>query len=152
MAQQDQAVPRPVVIALETDVLSESLRTRPDPRVLAWLSTVSGEVGLTSISVGEILTGVRRLPTGRRRDGLLAEVERSFGIYAAQVLPYDEPAARVYAAMQESRRVTGHPLSVEDGMIAAICRSRGLALATRNTKDFHGLGLELVDPWGDVER
>lgn len=140
------------MIVIDTNVLSEPLRTRPEPRVLAWLSTVSGEVGFTSISVGEILTGVRRLPAGRRRDGLLAEVERSFGTYAALVLPYDEPAARTYAAMNESRRVAGHPLSVEDGMIAAICRSRGLALATRNTKDFHGLGLELIDPWGDVER
>lgn len=135
------------MIVIDTNVLSEPLRTRPEPRVLAWLSTVSGEVGLTSISVGEILTGVRRFPAGRRRDGLLAEVERSFGTYAALVMPYDEPAARTYAAMNESRRVAGHPLSVEDGMIAAICRSRGLALATRNTKDFHGLGLELVDPW-----
>lgn len=135
------------MIVIDTNVLSEPLRTRPEPRVLAWLSTVSGEVGLTSISIGEILTGVRRLPAGRRRDGLLAEVERSFGTYAALVMPYDEPAARTYAAMNESRRVAGHPLSVEDGMIAAICRSRGLALATRNTKDFHGLGLELVDPW-----
>ena len=140
------------MIVIDTNVLSEPLRTRPEPRVLAWLSTVSGEVGFTSISVGEILTGVRRLPAGRRRDGLLAEVERSFGTYAALVLLYDEPAARTYAAMNESRRVAGHPLSVEDGMIAAICRSRGLALATRNTKDFHGLGLELIDPWGDVER
>jgi predicted nucleic acid-binding protein len=81
---------------------------------------VSRPVALTSISVGEIVAGVHRLPAGRRRDGLLAEVERSFGTYAAQVLPYDEPAARVYEAMQESRRVAGHPLSVEDGMIAAI--------------------------------
>lgn len=138
------------MIVLDTNVLSEPLRTRPEPRVLAWLETVSASVALTSISVGEILTGVRRLAPGRRRDGLLAEVERSFTIYSSQVFPYDEPAARVYAELQESRRAKGHPLGVEDGMIAAICRSRGLTLATRNIKDFQGLGIDLVDPWAQT--
>lgn len=137
------------MIVLDTNVLSEPLRTRPEPRVLAWLEAVTDSVALTSISVGEILTGVRRLPEGRRREGLLAEVERSFTIYAAQVLPYDEAAARIYAQLQAVRRANGHPLSVEDGMIAAICQSRGLALATRNAKDFQALGIDLIDPWTD---
>ena len=63
------------------------------------------------------------------------------------MLPYDELAAQVYAALQESRRTSGHQLSVEDGMIAAICQRRGARLATRNTKDFKGLGIDLIDPW-----
>ena len=69
------------------------------------------------------------------------------GAFPANVLPYDETAARRYAEMQESRRSAGVPLSVEDGMIAAICASRSLALATRNTKDFEGLGVSLMSPW-----
>jgi len=63
------------------------------------------------------------------------------------VLAYDEVAARHYARLQESRRGTGRPLAVEDGMIAAICVARGTRLATRNRSHFAGLGLELVDPW-----
>jgi predicted nucleic acid-binding protein len=140
------------MIVLDTNVLSEPLRTRPDPTVLAWLDRITDVVALTSISAGEILTGVRALPTGRRRDALMAAVERTLAIYADQVLPYDERAARTYAAIQESRRSAGRPLSVEDGMIAAICGARGLALATRNTKDFEDLGITLINPWVEQPR
>jgi predicted nucleic acid-binding protein len=140
------------MIVLDTNVLSEPLRARPDPTVLAWLDRITDVVALTSISAGEILTGVRALPAGRRRDALMAAVERTLAIYADQVLPYDERAARTYAAMQESRGSTGRPLSVEDGMIAAICGARGLALATRNTKDFEDLGITLINPWVEQPR
>jgi predicted nucleic acid-binding protein len=137
------------MIVLDTNVLSEPLRTRPDSTVLAWLDGVTDDVALTSISVGEILAGVRALPSGRRRGALMAAVERTLAIYADQVLPYDERAAHTYAAMQESRRSAEQALSVEDGMIAAICGARGLALATRNTKDFDDLGITLINPWVD---
>ncbi len=140
------------MIVLDTNVLSEPLRARPDPNVLLWLEQTSEEVVLTAVAVGEILTGVRALPTGHRRDGLMTAVEQAFTIYADRVLPYDEPAARMYASLQESRRAAGRPLSAEDGMIAAICRSGRFRLATRNTKDFHGLGIELINPWTDPPR
>jgi len=135
------------MIILDTNVLSEPLRTRPEPAVLAWLANVADDIALTSISVGEILTGARLLPKGRRRDGLMAAIERTLIIYADQVLAYDEPAARIYATLQESRRAAGQPLGVEDGMIAAICHSRGARLATRNTKDFRGTDIEVINPW-----
>jgi predicted nucleic acid-binding protein len=67
--------------------------------------------------------------------------------HRGEVLPYDGGAARVYAALQEQRRSVGRPLSVEDGMIAAICVRAGATLATRNVRDFASLGLDLVDPW-----
>lgn len=77
------------MIILDTNVLSEPLRIRPELAVLTWLVEVDDDVALTSISVGEILTGVRLLPKGRRRHGLMAAIERNFTIYADQVLPYD---------------------------------------------------------------
>ena len=63
------------------------------------------------------------------------------------MLAYDEAAARHDARLQELQRAAGRPLAVEDGMIAAICTARGTTLATRNTTDFAGLGLDLIDPW-----
>jgi toxin FitB len=87
------------------------------------------------------------LPVGRRREGLLEAIESTLRTFAGSVLAYDETAARHYARLQESRRGAGRPLAVEDGMIAAICVARGTTLATRNTTDFAGLGLDLVDPW-----
>jgi toxin FitB len=138
------------MIVLDTNVLSEPLKQRPDGQVLAWLTSLDEEAGLTSISVGELLTGVRALPAGRRREGLLEAIEATLRTFAGSVLAYDEAAARNYARLQESRRAAGRPLAVEDGMIAAICIARGSKLATRNTADFAGLGLDLIDPWSSA--
>jgi toxin FitB len=135
------------MIVLDTNVLSEPLKQRPDEHVLAWFASLDEEAGVTAVSVGELLTGVRALPVGRRREGLLTAIEATLRTFAGSVLAYDEAAARHYARLQESRRGAGRPLAVEDGMIAAICISRGTTLATRNTSDFTGLGLDLVDPW-----
>lgn len=136
------------MIVLDTTVLSEPLRERPDDGVLAWLSSVDSDVTATAVSIGELLVGARRLPHGRRRDGLLAAID---GIATSfeedQVLPYDLGASRRYAAMQADRCSAGRPLSTEDGMIAAICAENEATLATRNVRDFDGLGVVLINPW-----
>jgi toxin FitB len=139
------------MIVLDTNVLSEPLKRRPNEHVLVWLASLEEEAGMTSISVGELLTGVRVLPLGRRREGLLEAIESTLRTFAGSVLAYDEAAARHYARLQETRCTAGRPLAVEDGMIAAICVTRGTALATRNTNDFTGLGLELIDPWSSTD-
>jgi predicted nucleic acid-binding protein len=135
------------VIVLDTNVLSEPLRERPDDAVLAWLSAVDSDVTATAVSIGELLVGARRLPPGRRRDGLLAAIDGIATSFEDQVLPYDLGASRRYAAMQAGRRAAGRPLSTEDGMIAAICAENEAALATRNVRDFDGLGVALINPW-----
>lgn len=135
------------MIVLDTNVLSERLKQQPDENVLAWLTALDEEATVTAVSVGELLTGVRALPVGRRREGLLTAIDATLPSFSGSVLAYDEQAARHYARLQESRRTTGRPLAVEDGMIAAICLARGTTLATRKTSDFTGLGLDLVDPW-----
>ena len=136
------------MIVLDTNVLSEPLRAKPAGAVLEWIAT-HADIGTTSVTVAELLTGARRLPQGRRRDDLLLAIERVLSSFPTNVLPFDLAAARRYAEMQELRRSAGVPLSVEDGIIAAICSTRSLALATRNTRDFEGLGLRLIDPWTD---
>ncbi len=143
------------MIVLDTNVLSEPLRPRPDDRVLAWFATLDDPTGhppgeetaITAVSVGELLTGVRALPEGRRREGLLEAIEQTLQTFAGSVLAYDERAARHFARLQQARREAGRALSVEDGMIAATCLAHGATLATRDVTDFVGLGLELVDPW-----
>lgn len=139
------------MIVLDTKALSEPVRATPDPRVVTWLQHAADDTAMTAITVGEILIGVRALPAGHRRKGLMAAVEEIFTTYADRILPYDEASARVYAALQETRRAAGQPLSVEDGMIAAICRTRQLSLATRTTNDFRHLGIDLINPWDAVD-
>lgn len=111
---------------------------------MAWM-TAQQDASITAVSVAELLTGARRLPGGARRERLIHDIESI--LTGSRVLPYDERAAREYARMQETRRAAGHPLSVEDGMIAAIALVHDATLATRNTADFAGLGVALVNPW-----
>ncbi|MFD4420783.1 type II toxin-antitoxin system VapC family toxin [Agromyces sp. NPDC058484] len=135
------------MIVLDTNVLSEPMREAPSVAVLDWFRSVDEPTAVTAISVGELLDGAMRLSDGRRRAELIAAIEHAFDAHRGIVLPYDERAARACARLQAVRRAAGRPLSVEDGMIAAICVSTGARLATRNTLDFEGLGIELVNPW-----
>src|SRR6266508_2887354 len=103
------------------------------PRVLDWLAR-QREASITSVTVGELLGGVRMLPRGRRRTDLVAAVEAALEARAGRILGYDAAAARIFAELRESAREAGQALTVEDGMTAAICRQHGVALATRNLR------------------
>jgi hypothetical protein len=101
------------------------------------------DVAITAVSVAELLMWARRLAEGCRRERLIAAIEKI--LVGSRVLALDDRAARIYARMQERRRTAGYPLSIEDGMIAAITVAHGAALATRNTADFEGLHLSLIN-------
>jgi predicted nucleic acid-binding protein len=137
------------MIILDTNVLSESLRPVPDGRVAQWMSHMSaGAVCTTSICRAELMYGVRILPDGQRRDRLFANIESIFDVVlAGRVLSFDSDAADAFAVIASERRAAGRPISQNDAMIAAIARSRGASLATRNSKDFQGCGIKLIDPW-----
>ncbi len=88
------------------------------------------------------------LPAGRRRNGLAATVEAIFEAdLAGRVLPFDRAAAREFAMIAASGRQMGRPMAQADAQIAAIARSRGAALATRNAADFEDCGVRVIDPW-----
>lgn len=102
----------------------------------------------TTVTQGEVLHGIRLLADGKRRRGLWDAAEQIFAEdFAGQVLSFDSDAADAYADIAASRRLAGKPISEFDAMIAAMARSRGAVLATRNAKDFEGCGVDLVDPW-----
>lgn len=138
------------MIVLDTNVLSETLRPAPDPRVLAWLSSQPRpSLFVTTVTRGEILYGVRLLPDGKRRQQLLEAAQAIFDEdFAGQAVSFDSEAADLFAEIAAHRRQLGRPISQLDAMIAAITRSRGAALATRNTSDFEHCGIQLVNPWG----
>jgi predicted nucleic acid-binding protein len=135
------------LVVLDTNVLSEPMRSQPDAHVLQWLEEHADVSAICVISAGELLYGVRRLPFGRRREALTRAVEDLLVGAGERLLPFDEAAARAYATLRAEREASGRPISVEDGMIAGICLSRGARLATRNTEDFVGIGVEVVNPW-----
>lgn len=140
------------MILLDTNVLSELMRPMPDPNVVRWLDAWSEwEVWISAVTVAEIRLGISILPAGKRKKLLLGLTEQMFQEdFPDRCLPFDCEAAGEYALIVSERNRKGHPISVEDAQIAAIARTAGLALATRNIKDFSGIsGLKLLDPWTD---
>jgi predicted nucleic acid-binding protein len=137
------------MIVLDTCLLSEVLRPAPVSKVLAWLETQPRAALFTTvITRSELLYGVHLLPEGKRKAALLKAVRAIFSTdMAGRVLGFDNAAADVYAEIATSRRAAGRPISQFDAMIAAIVRSRGARLATRNVRDFVGCGIEIIDPW-----
>jgi len=138
------------MIILDTNVISEAMQHVPSPRVLRWLlqSRISGEIFITTITMAEILYRVELLPKGKRRDKLQAEAEALFTVdFPGRILAFGEEAARAFPAIAATRRAQGRPIAELDAQIAAIAVSHRAALATRNTADFEGCGVRLVNPW-----
>lgn len=137
------------MIVLDTNVISELFRQRPNARVIAWLDSLTADVAITTITLAELLAGVRRLPEGRRRDDLEAALRATLAPYRGtrSLLTFDEDAAEEYAEVLVARERSGLPISTADAQIAAICRASGAICATRNEKDFAETGIEIVNPW-----
>lgn len=137
------------MIVLDTNVLSELTRRVPEPEVLSWLDALPAEeICTTAITAAELLYGVGRLPAGRRRTTLLQAVDDLLHVdLAGRVEPFDLEAAADFAILVSDRERTGRPISVADAQIASICRVRGHSLATRNTKDFVGTEVTVINPW-----
>lgn len=139
---------------LDTNVLSELMRSQPDVRVLAWFEQQQCAVFAVSvITRAEILLGIALLPAGRRRDDLANAAERMFQEdFGGRCLLFDERVADEYATLVAVRVRSGQPISTEDGQIAAIALIHDMHLVTRNIKDFNGIsGLSLINPWDDEQ-
>ena len=137
------------MIVLDTNVLSELLRAVPEPGVLRWLDRQPAtSVYTTSVTQAEILLGVAVMPAGKRRTQVAAAVGEIFAEdFAERVLPFDGDAAIAFADIVAERRSLGSPITQFDAKIAALTRSRGAQLATRNVRDFVHCGVDIVNPW-----
>ena len=137
------------MILLDTNVVSEVMKTQPAEAVVAWLNAQDSErLYVSSVTIGEITYGLRILPDGKRRSGLRERFERFVVLaFDQRVLAYDESAARVYGELMGDRKQLGLPMSVPDGQIAAIARLNHMAVATRNVLDFEHCGIDVLNPF-----
>jgi toxin FitB len=137
------------MIILDTNVISELTRPAPDTGVIAWLDSLpADEAAITAITAAELRYGVRRMPDGHRKSELSEAVNALINAdFRNRVEPFDVLAADQYADVVTRREQAGQPISISDAQIAAICRVLSATLATRNTADFIGTGVDLINPW-----
>ena len=137
------------MIVLDTNVLSELMRPAPSERVVRWVAgQPTTSLYTTSITQAEILHGIMLLPSGRRRSALESAAGAMFSEdFGGRVLPFGSEAALTYARIAVQRRRAGRPISHFDAQIAAIARSAGAAIATRNVADYDACGVEIINPW-----
>lgn len=137
------------MIVLDTNVVSELMRPSPSPAVESWIAgRQAASLFFSAVGEGELRFGLAIMPAGRRRDALASEIEAMLREdFTDRILPFDSEAARAYAVIAASRRVAGRPIAEADCQIAEIARSRGMAMATRNVRDFEDIGVNILDPW-----
>lgn len=135
------------MIVLDTYVVSEPMRPRPDMRVVDWLDAQDpAALWLTVVAVAELRTGIAKLGYGPKRSLLAEQVEATLADFEDRILPFDADAAFIYgelAGPMVAKKVTFEPLDVQ---LAAISLVHGATLATRNIKHFTDFGVPLVNP------
>ena len=137
------------MIVVDTNVIAELMRGKPNPLVLAWVAVQPRALLCTTyINQAEILYGIAALPEGRRQAALAAAAAAMFAEdFAGRILPFDAGAAAHYPEIVVARRRAGNPIEKFDALIAATALAVGASIATRDTGGFAGCGLTLVNPW-----
>jgi len=134
---------------LDTNILSAAMSSRPAPEVANWMTRQPADLLFTAaVCQAEILSGITVLPKGRRREALeMAALSMFREDFAGRILPFDSDAAVIYGEVFALRRSAGRPAAIADLMIASIARAHGANVVTRDTGDFEGCGLALINPW-----
>lgn len=137
------------MIILDTNILSELMRSQPNKCVLQWIGKYrSTNLFITTLTKAEILYGLEILPESKRRFALKQAATSMFNIdFASRILPFDSDAAQHFAIVSVNRRKIGRPISQIDAQIAAIARSHNATLATRNVSDFEECNIKIINPW-----
>lgn len=136
-------------LLLDTNVLSEFTKPRPAEGVLNWLHGLDEDRTFISfVSIAEIRRGVALMDKGRKRDALDEWLRHDLPQrFDNRTIPVEGAVALAWGDLMALAKRSGRGLASMDGLIAATAIAHDLTLATRNTKDFEGFGIDIVDPW-----
>lgn len=136
------------MILLDTNILSEPLKSKPFPKVIQWLDRQAAEtLHIRTISYAELRVGVMRMPEGKRKNDLAPRVEQALHLFEDRTLTFDLNAAEHVAQILTRTEKIGRKTPAPDAYIAAIAMAHGFAVATRNVDHFHDTGVSIINPW-----
>lgn len=136
------------MIILDTNIVSEPLKKNPEPKLMEWLDNQSAEtLFITAVSRAELRFGVLRLPNGKRKNALAAQIERVLDLFKDRTLGFDSAAADKLAQIAADCEKKGKPALAPDAYIAASAAARGFAVATRDVGHFEHTGVRVINPW-----
>lgn len=140
------------MIVLDTNVVSEPLKLKPDIEVMRWLSAQAPEtLCITTITMAEMLTGVEKMPKGRKRNALGAALnEQVLPLFSGRVLSFDRESAMAFSKVIIAANAVGNDIDFPDAAIAAITIAKRFHLATRNVRDFRGTEVDILNPWAST--
>jgi len=139
------------MILIDTNIISEMMKSAPDPKVISWIDQQDiMQLYISTITIAELVYGINTLPAGNRRNYL----EKAFNsvvreAFEYRIFTFDEVAAHQYGMIMSHRKNIGRPMSMADGQIAAIAHVHNCTIATRNINDFADSKLDLINPFLD---
>jgi toxin FitB len=137
------------MIVLDTNVVSEMMRSKPEVKVLHWLDSVPRtNLFISVLTIVELKFGSALLTDGTDKQKLNAKIiDVLSSQFAGRILVFDEAAADVCANLMAMKKAHTPFVKIIDLQIAATAMTNGFAVATRDVKDFQHEGLRVIDPW-----
>ena len=138
---------------LDTNIISNVTKPVPSAALLTWMAEQADEdLWISALTVAAVRRGILEAPMGRRRADLEASFTGPEGpqrLFEGRVLPFDEPAALVWARLMADGKARGRPRSALDTIIAAIAEANACVVVTDNARDFEGV--EVINPLKGAE-
>lgn len=136
---------------LDTCVISELVRPKPDENVIKWLThTPSDRLFLSVITIGEIRKGISKLPDSKKKNRLTNWLNTLLEDYESRVFPINLTVAENWGNIQARAEIEGTPLASIDSLIAAVALTHNLIIVTRNESEFTASNTRILNPWKNL--